>query len=95
MAGEALHVFQRDVLLEQVGDNGDAEAVGRKHLRQAGVVETVLQHLPHGMRGVAGVGELPAAARKSGALPSWPASATSIGNHIFRATSIPRRMPLN
>jgi hypothetical protein len=62
MAGEILHVFERDVLLEQVGDDRDAEAVGRNQFRQAGVLEAAFQHLPHGMRGITIVGEIPAPA---------------------------------
>ncbi|HTT74793.1 MAG TPA: hypothetical protein VMF50_02310 [Candidatus Binataceae bacterium] len=30
MAGEVLHVFERHVLLEQIVDDGDAEAVGEE-----------------------------------------------------------------
>ena len=35
VTGEVLHVFERDVLLQQVGDRRDAERVGRKLARQA------------------------------------------------------------
>jgi hypothetical protein len=57
MASEVLHVFERRVLSEQVGDGGDAEAVGRERFRQAGVRKVPLHHLAHGAGAVGGAGQ--------------------------------------
>ena len=62
MAGEVLHVFQRHVLIEQIGHNRDPEAVRGKQVRQARILEPALEHLPHGVRPVSSRRQLPALA---------------------------------
>ena len=44
VAGEALDLFERDALFEQVGDDGDAEGVRRKALGQPSVNQAPLHH---------------------------------------------------
>ncbi len=44
VAGEVLHVLQRDVLIEQVGHHRDPEAVRREEVGQARVLEPPLEH---------------------------------------------------
>lgn len=44
MPGQALHVFERDALLQQVRDGGDAEGMRRVEQGQAGVFQAALHH---------------------------------------------------
>lgn len=44
VAGEALDVFKRDALCEQVGDDGDAEGVRREFTGQGSVAEVAFHH---------------------------------------------------
>ena len=49
MAGQVLHVLERHVLGEQVGDDQDAEAVGAEDGGQPGILEPPLEHEAHGV----------------------------------------------
>ncbi len=44
MAGQALHVFERDALFEQIRDGGDAEGMRREASGQTGRSEPPLHH---------------------------------------------------
>lgn len=77
MPGEVLHVLEGHLLIEKIGHDRDAEAVRGEEVRQAGIQETPLHHLPHGVRPVSRRRHclrLPSAARKRAILPSWPAT---------------------
>jgi hypothetical protein len=54
MPGKILHVFERHILIEQIGDDGYTEAMRREEPRQAGICETPLHHLTDRVRRVAG-----------------------------------------
>src|SRR5437879_12867537 len=44
VAGQALHVFQRHALFEQIVDSGDPELMRRQANGQAGVLEPTFDH---------------------------------------------------
>ena len=60
MAGEVLNILQRHILIEQISHHRDPEAVRRKQVRQPGILEPALEHLPHGVRPVSRRRQLPA-----------------------------------
>ena len=57
MAGQVLHILERHVLGEQVGDDQDPEAVGAEDRGQAGILEPPLEHEAHGVGRQGPVGE--------------------------------------
>ncbi len=57
MTGQVLHIFERNVLVEQIGYDRDAEAVRREQIRQPGVLEPPLHHLAHGVCAVGRTGQ--------------------------------------
>jgi hypothetical protein len=57
MTGEVLHIFERYILIKQIGHDRDAEAVRREQIRQPDVFEPPLHHLAHGVCAVARTGQ--------------------------------------
>ena len=52
MPGQVLHVFERYVLIEQIGDDRHAETVRREKLRQARIIQPPLHHPADRVRAV-------------------------------------------